>query len=261
MSDDQALAVTALYEGDAMAGSLDYLLANPGLAARLAFAVEPASAALDQAPPVLAIWLIFPYVQGQEFVTALRADGGWAAVDAAYADLPASTEQILHPEKYLARDEPTAVTLPAPTVLGDGWTVVDENNVGELQTAILLAELAPGEGVNGLMGTINLPRGARQAAAGWDGDRYSLWSDGAAEVLVWRSVWDSAEEATEFARALQTREERRFGGLFAGDTAGDLTMVAGDHALRIVQDGTDVRYVLAPTPELAEQALAALVVA
>ena len=43
--------------------------------------------------------LIFPYVAGQTYVATLLGDG-WKAVDAAYARLPASTEQVLHPEKY-----------------------------------------------------------------------------------------------------------------------------------------------------------------
>ena len=113
--------------------------------------------------------LVFPYSEGLAFVERLRAEGGWDAVDAAYADIPTSTEQILHPRKYLDRDEPSAVALPDPTVaLGQEWRVVDEDTLGELQMALLLANFAPGEGINGLTGAIDLPEAARNAAAGWD---------------------------------------------------------------------------------------------
>ena len=38
-----------------------------------------------------------------------RSTGGWDAVDAVFADLPRSTEQVLHPEKYEAREAPIDV--------------------------------------------------------------------------------------------------------------------------------------------------------
>lgn len=261
-SDDAALAAAALYEGDATVASTDYLLANPGLAARAAaasFGAQLETPLLDSAPAILPIGLIFPYVAGQPFVEALRGEGGWPAVNAAYRDLPASTEQVLHPEKYLERDEPTAVTLPdlAP-VLGAGWAVVDEDVVGELQTAVVLADLQPGEGLNLATGGLNLPEGARNAAAGWDGDRYALWGNGEQEVLVWQSVWDSDEEAVAFSRALQADDETRFGAAFADGSADDATLVTGERAARIVRDGARVDYVMAPTRELADMALATL---
>ena len=257
--DDEALAVTSLYEGDAMVASLDYLLANPALAARLALAAQPATPLLDSVPPTLSTWLLFPYVGGQAFVEALRQRGGWEAVNAAYDDLPASSEQILHPEKYFERDEPTPVAVPdlAPA-LGAGWAVLDEDALGELQIAVMLADLAPGEGFSERTGQLDLPEAATNAAAGWDGDRYALWANGEQEVLVWRSVWDSEEDATAFARALQAYDEARFGGLYEGEAPTDVALVGEGRAARVVQDGAAVDYVLAPSLDLADRAMAAL---
>lgn len=260
--DDAGVAMTALYEGDATVASFAYVLDNPALAARIAGSAlldQPETPILNAAPPVLAIWLLFPYLGGQPFVEALRAEGGWDAVNAAYADLPTSSEQILHPEKYLDRDEPTPVVLPelAPT-LGDGWAVVDENVIGELQTAIMLANLSPGEGISMTTGGIELPEAAAAAAAGWDGDWYQLWGNADREVLAWRSVWDSDEEATAFAAALAAYDEQRFGGAFGGETTASVAMDAADRSARIERDGTTVTYVLAPDADLAEATMTTL---
>ena len=261
-SDDEILAATSLFEGDAMAAELDYLAANPLLAMRYTLEAGErigSMSAIDEVPPVLAIGLYFPYVTGREFVEEVRAAGGWAAVNAAYADLPASSEQILHPERYLERDAPTPVVLPdAAAVLGPGWGLVEENTLGELDTSILLANLAPGEGFNALTGSFDLPEAATNAAAGWDGDRYALWGNAEREVLVWRSTWDTEDEANAFARALQQRDEIRFGAGWEGDTPDDVALATADRVARLARDGAQVSYVLAPTRELADAALAAL---
>jgi len=263
ISDDAGLAMTALYEGDATVASLDYVLANPALAARIAGGAlvdQPETPVLNAAPPVLALWLMFPYLGGQPFVEAIRADGGWDAVDAAYDDLPVSSEQILHPEKYLGeRDAPTPVDLPdlAPT-LGAGWEIVDENNLGELQVAIMLADLEPGQGLNAMTGAIALPEAANAAAAGWDGDWYQLWGNGDREVLAWRSVWDSEEDAAAFAAALRAYDEGRLGAAFEGETAESLALATAERAARIERVGNEVTYVLAPDAELAEETFSAL---
>ncbi len=261
-NDDRELAAVALYEGDAMAAATAYLERNPGLAFKILQDAQGEFPELDEAPALVSILLMFPYSAGHDFVARLRSDGGWAAVDAAYGDIPASTEQILHPLKYLERDTPSSLALPAPgTALGETWSLVDEDTLGELQTAILLAALEPGAGFSNVTGTIDLPEPARNAAAGWDGDRYALWSDGVQDVLLWRSVWDTPEDARAFSRALAQREDERWGGLFNGESPDDIALVTAEIAARIQLDGQEVRYVQAPTLPLADAAMAALATA
>ena len=258
-SSDQVLAVTSLYEGDAMAATYDYVASHPGLAARLAMAALGGTEQVESVPPILSLGLLFPYLDGLGFVAELRATGGWEAVDAAYADLPQSTEQILHPEKYLERDAPTPVALPdLGAALGDGWQAVEEDDLGELQIAILLADLEPGEGLDLTAARVDLPEPATDAAAGWDGDRYALWASGERELLVWRSIWDSEQDATAFSRALQAYDETRLGSFYEGEIPEEVALVADDRAAMIVQDGAEVSYVLAPTYDLASAAMGLL---
>jgi hypothetical protein len=262
LSSDRALAALALFEGDATYTSNLYLAEHPALAMKILQELQQDFPELEQAPAPLSVTLVFPYSAGNTFVDRLYAEGGWDAVDAAYGDLPVSTEQILHPRRYLERDEPSGVTLPEPaSALGDGWRIVDEDTLGELQTGLLLADLESGEGFNGNTGRLDLPEAAANAAAGWDGDRFALWEDGAGqrEVLVWRSVWDTSEDARAFARALARFGNTRWdGGVFNGESPDDVALVTPEIAARILLLGQEVLYVQAPDISLADAALGAL---
>jgi len=41
------------------------------------------------------------------------------------------------------------------------------------------------------------------AASGWGGDRFELWTNGDASVVLLATVWDTAKDASEFASALR----------------------------------------------------------
>jgi hypothetical protein len=259
LNGDEKLATLALYEGDAVAGSAAYLEEHPGLVGAFLREVGRDSPEMDEAPASVSIVLLFPYISGMAFVDRLLTEGGWGAVDTAYADTPASTEQILHPLKFLQRDEPSRIALADPTAaLGAGWRVVGEDTLGELQTAVLLADFAPGEGFNDITGDITLPEAARNAAAGWDGDRYALWDDGEREILVWRSVWDTPQDARAFSRALAQFGNDRWNSVFTGESPDDVALVTLEIAARILLDGQEVLYVQAPDLALTDAALAAL---
>lgn len=259
-NDDAATAAAALYEGDAVAASNLYLGSHTELALDLLRESQAASTEIDSAPAPMVIDLVFPYLSGEAFVARLLADGGWEAVDAAYADLPASTEQILHPEKYLERDQPVTLALPDPVeAMGTGWSLVSENTLGELQTAALLANLQPGEGFNAITGDLQFPEAARNAAAGWGGDRYALWEDASGqEALIWRTAWDTPQDARAFSRALAQFEEQRWDSLYNGESPDDVALVTPEIASRILLDGQQVYYVQASALPLADSALAAL---
>lgn len=262
-NDDESLAMAALYEGDAVETSTFYLSKHPELTFDLLREAQADSTELDAAPAAMVVTLVFPYISGQPFVAELYQEGGWDEVDAAYLDMPASTEQILHPEKYLERDNPVTLALPEPSgTMGHGWSEVHQNTVGELQIALLLADLPPGSGFNSVTGQYSIPDPALNAAAGWDGDRYALWAtaDGQ-EALVWRTAWDTEQDARSFAAALARYEEGRWGGIFNGESADDIALVTDDVAVRLLLRGKEVFYVQSPNLNLTDQAQAALLAA
>src|SRR4030081_2667247 len=76
-----------------------------------------ASQELDKAPRALRESLLFPYQEGTDWTRSLYKQGGWDRVSKAFTELPQSTEQILHPEKYFAHEAPVKVALPDITPL------------------------------------------------------------------------------------------------------------------------------------------------
>jgi hypothetical protein len=142
----------------------------------------------------------FPNAEGRVFVQELFQAGGWDAVNRAYTDPPRSTEQILHPVRYLEqRDEPTQVSVPGiGSALGEEWRQALEETLGELVVGLYLNQaLSEHE--------------AWQAAAGWDGDRFVVWErETGRQVMVWRLIWDSSADAREFENSLVTVIEQRY---------------------------------------------------
>ncbi len=191
---DRGLAVLALIEGDASLTMQDYmfeaLMDDPGAALELLTnpVILQAQASMVNIPDILNNELTFPYLTGLEFVTALRNEGGYAAIDAAFANLPVSTEQIIHPEKYLAGELPIDVVLNEVADLLDAeWSMLYERTLGEFY-------------LRQYLGTQVSNRVAGIAAAGWGGDRYQLYyreSDNAL-AFVLRVVFDSPDDADEF---------------------------------------------------------------
>lgn len=249
-NDDQSLATTALIEGDATVAQSEYLSNNPGLLLRLGtelMSAEIDTAQLDAAPAIVRETLIFPYDQGAEFVTALREVGGWPRVNEAYTALPASTEQILHPEKYLSAEQPVAVDVSdIAGSLGEGWAEIDDNAFGELQIRVLLS------------GQNASAPDAEAAAGGWGGDRFRIATNGQETALVWRSTWDSTTDAAQFADALTRYEEQRFGVERRAGASENERVIATNDQVSIVTIADDqVTYVLAPDEANAESLLTA----
>ncbi len=223
---DRAMARAAIYEGDGTL--LMSLWATGNLTPAefqdvLAAGADPESAAvLARTPAILVQGLLFPYNTGLTFLQPRQASGGWSAVDAIYADLPRSTEQILHPEKYDAGEAPIAVTLPTDlaTSMGTGWTELIQDTFGEFQLAVWMRE----SGVDA--------RDANTAAAGWGGDRLSvLHGPNDTWALAIHTEWDSAADAAEFEAAASAALDAAGGPAAVLPGAGGTTrwvVVAGD---------------------------------
>jgi hypothetical protein len=238
---DRALAHTALIEGTATALMYRYVEERFGAEELFGGLAASAFAGTGDLPPFLTAQLAFPYTAGEVFVGRLLEVGnsGWKVVDAALRFRPpASSEQILHPGKYLRLERPRGVSLRGPVAaLGEGWRPLLRTTFGEWQTQKLLAR-AGGSG-------------APKAAAGWGGDRYALLGRGGDRALVMRWTWDTPRDRAEFAAALRAWAE---GGLPDSTPAGRDAWRTPDGAAAIGLRGDTVTLVLAPDAQVARRA-------
>jgi hypothetical protein len=230
---DRAIARLSLVEGDATLLMTLWQIDNLTQAEIIRLfseSLNPAvTAPLENMPAVLRESLLFPYTGGLNFTQRLQTSGGWTAVDAAFAKPPASTEQIIHPDKYESSEKPTVVDLPDDMAgrMGPDWTLGLEDTLGEFQLKVWLANAADGAATE--------QGNATEAAAGWGGDRVAvLYGPGGATAAVINSEWDSPADAAEFAT-----QAKLVVSSLAG--AGEVVAQAG---------GTNVRVILAPSADM-----------
>jgi hypothetical protein len=222
---DRALAIRALVEGDASLASTYWAQANLTLAEILQMAAattDPTQQAiLDGLPAIVREQLTFPYLDGLTFAMRLQQEGGWEKVDAAYRDLPASTEQVLHPEKYLAGEKPIDVALPDGLAkrLGPGWSLATEDTLGELQLRTWLATASPAVD-------------AKAAASDWGGDRVGLYhGPNDAWAIVLATAWDTPEASDRFmGAALEAAGALPYADLVSGGQ-GPVVLIGSDAAV------------------------------
>jgi hypothetical protein len=190
----------------------------------------------ERVPPALADALVDPYVEGMRFVWTLYDSGGWDAVNAAWRAPPATTEQLLHPDKFAAREAPVA--LRGGPAAPPGFTLLSEGPVGELDLRDWLAAFVPFEEASGL-------------ASGWGNGRVALFGRGPERALHVRIRWDddargkSAKAARRLASALRERygrgtktvgafacvERADVGPIAFASTARELAVIAGPAVL------------------------------
>jgi hypothetical protein len=189
---DRVLAVHALVEGDASLLGAQWL----GQHITLGDLLEVGRLLLSSLQPVvpagtpllISRTLLLPYLEGMSFVAALYRDGGWAAVDRAYARPPTSTAEILHPDRYLTGWTPTPVGVPSlGKVLGAGWTRIYLDTLGEVTFQVCLDQALDADA-------------ARRLAADWTGDQVVSWGGPSAGwVIAWRSTWATVDSALALA--------------------------------------------------------------
>ena len=204
---DREAAITALIEGDASITETLYdfitFTEKQSQQAAEAYAQVDNSAFLA-APEFIRQTLVFPYTYGRNFAIDLYLlNNDLSAIDAAYANPPQSTEQIIHFELYgsdAPGAAPVAVELPpsdswaaALGASGGEWRELDRDVMGE---SFFLAMLAGGPSAAAST--------ADAAAAGWGGDAYALLEGpDSRHALASLSVWDTPEDAVEFGEAIR----------------------------------------------------------
>jgi hypothetical protein len=242
---DRLAAAQALIEGEAQFEQLAIMLGGaeniearlPGTWERIREEIRNRQGEMPvfaTAPMVIQESLLFPYLSGAEFVNRVKEKKGNVNL---FSDIPRSTEQVMHPAKFLGTpaDEPTTVTLPAPR----GATKIYENDMGEFGTRLALYRF------------LKDPATSARAAEGWDGDRFMVVEGKGGTGLVWALVWDSAIDAAEFSDALSRAVRLRTGApertvpgggaIFTnkGRTISILPRSIGDRALVIYTDLPD----------------------
>ena len=221
--DDRRVAFMSALEGDATLVMERFLLQRLGLTSAAVPDLSGAALAspeLAGVPPVLRDQLLVPYLAGRDFARALHQRGGWPAVREAWSRPPRSTEQVLHPEKFAAGEEPRAVAAPAGP---EGGRLLLEGVFGEALTRTFLGD------------------GSEAAAAGWGGDVYRVWDVSGRTLVVWRTEWDTAADAREFLEAARARLSRTHGAARAllgadlfGRGAWNLALVPGASRVTLV---------------------------
>lgn len=221
---DEAAALRALIEGDASFAELQWMLSlsQRDLGRLMAESMAVDSSALDNAPAFIRASLLFPYLGGTEFVQALHARGGWAAVNEAYRTmpgLPGSTEQIITPEDF-GRDlpipvEPIEVSIP-------GYRLVTTSVWGELSFRLMFDQVL-GENAS------------FRASDGWGGDFYHQWFDGQNAALLLVYMGDTPNDVEEMRTALLD-----YHGRAVPDGAFTWVAVRGDRLFFILAHDPDV---------------------
>lgn len=262
---DTQLAVDGLIEGEANYIERQY---SQRCGAEWECVASPGSGSGGSGPqPNLGILLTLlnPYSDGPVYVNYLLNQAGWSAVDAAFADPPASTEQVIH----------TTDEAPVPIEFEDtatnGWTpfpgqgINGSDTVGEASLYAMFwyqareydAEtIDPNSLFRGLENEFDTYNYDVSPSAGWGNDRVFPYrkrvGDETQYGYVWVTEWDTVVDADEFRQTY-----RRILATHGAEQVGQRTWVieSGPFAdsFRVVQEGTRVTIVNAPeTADLAD---------
>lgn len=213
-NDDNSLAFKSVIEGEATVLMYDAFLRSMGATDKSKEAFNMRSFVIDSMlamskrvktedgkPAIFMEDLLFPYVWGGTFIQHLVNTKGWEAVDSIYKDMPVSTEQIMHPEKYyIVRDDPKKVALPELSgILGRSWEKLTQDIAGEfgfyLMSKVFVDDLS-----------------SKMMSEGWGGDYFEFFEDYYTKqrMLVSLSKWDTEKDAAEFFNIYKQVIEKKY---------------------------------------------------
>lgn len=199
-NDDAELARDSVSEGSAMAAMVDYDLEDMHRSVRdlpdVSTLIQASAVGemdkdpkLSKAPIYIRDSLIFPYLAGVTFTQQfLKAHDGWQDLHLVFEHPPVSTQQIMHPDKYLDGVQPLPIKLPDwKAVAPSAWKLLEENVMGEFGVEEVLKQFL-GEDA------------AKLTSPGWTGDRYAVFEDSKAKTLpvVFIVDMDNEDDAARF---------------------------------------------------------------
>lgn len=200
-NDDRQAASQAVIEGEATYEQMTWMLGDkasvatrmPGGQDRMRELIRDSQSSpiFSAAPMVIQEELLFPYINGAEFVRRFKEREPGKLP---FNDMPQSTEQVMHDQAYFAkpRDVPVRVTLPKVA------NAIYENTLGEFDTRLFLFEHLQDQVL------------ASRSAIGWGGDRYVVVRTPNGTGIAWVTVWDSATDAAEFVDAFGQATQKRY---------------------------------------------------
>lgn len=188
----EALASAIEMQSNMSADQLRAALQQPAVAQMMGEDMQDAIRSTEKIPPFVLEEMMGAYLKGMAFVFAIQ-EKGWPTVEKLYKEYPPqSTEQILHPEKWLVREKAIKFEWPdlAKVDALRNWTLLDSDVLGEFRWRTVFKEYG-------------LDTEAESVAAGWGGDRYAVFKrkESDAMLLLLRTAWDSEADAKEFVEA------------------------------------------------------------
>jgi len=195
-----ATAFRALIEGDAL--RIEEAFAREELSSEeqttydeeYAAAVEASATSTAEVPPFISASFSVPYVLGQPFVMML-ANLGSGAVDDAFDEPPSTEEHLFDPASYLGGESHEEVDLG----LDEDIEVQEGGPFGSPSWYLMLAERID-------------PKVALNAALGWAGDAYAIFSSGGRTCVRAVFAGDRSRDEKEMAAALRTWVSEMPGG-------------------------------------------------
>jgi len=231
--DDRKLAVLAAVEGDATLVMIHQLGFDPELVGDafspenvLSFSAMAGASTLAAAPDIVKYQLLMPYLEGMKFSQAIVKQKKWKGLNQVLTRKPLSSEQILHPQKYLGQEKPQAVFTAYRPARGER---VHSGVVGEYYLNVLLK---------------NGPEIA-DVASGWGGDLFTLYRDGDNRLLLWEAHWDSDGDCARFSADFRRFLENKFRVAFQDGQGGGRRFSAGNSAAGyffLLRDGARLFY-------------------
>jgi hypothetical protein len=134
---------------------------------------------------------------GEEMIEEIYNSFGLEFLDSVFSEIPISSEQLIHPEKYLEFEAPIDVeSVDIAETLGVSWQQVYKGSLGEWKTYLLMTT---SEDTGARLAESN----ALNAAAGWGGDAIQMYFRMSTQeyVIAVEWAWDSQSDADEFRTA------------------------------------------------------------
>ncbi|MFH0944195.1 MAG: hypothetical protein V2A76_03270 [Planctomycetota bacterium] len=166
-----------------------------------------------------------------------------------FQDIPLSSEQLLHPERYLEEDDPPLEIKVSSRdgLAGRGFAVQASGTAGEIGLR------------NALEGALLLPESSA-AAKGWGGDCLTIFRDRESEALAyaWRLEFDDRFEAMGAAAAFRKALAVRFGGAFEESAEGAGILRGGSQAAALRREKASLAVMIGGHAEAHTRALVRL---